>query len=85
MSTLLIAANEQAGDLVNLVLMSVVCMLLAATFTLCFYFASPMAKAIWVSGIAVITRLMGLVLTAIACGMITSGLIGLFPGLGPGV
>ena len=80
-STALVAANEQAGHMLSLFLLSAVCVAIGVVFALCFRFASPAAHAIGVSGVAIVTRLMGLVLAAIACGMIATGLTGLFPGL----
>ena len=61
---------------------SVVCALMGLLFWGCFYFAAPIAKKLGVSGIAVVTRIMGMVLAAIAFGMLAAGLIGLFPVLG---
>ena len=46
-----------------------------------FSFAAPIAKWLGESGTGVVTRVMGLILAAIAMGMLTDGLKGLLPGL----
>ena len=46
-----------------------------------FYFAGPVSKLLGTSGINIVTRIMGIVLTAIAFGMLASGLTKLMPGL----
>ena len=60
---------------------SLVCVFIGALFWICFHFASPIAKRLGVSGIAVVTRIMGMILAAIAFGMLTEGIKGLLPGL----
>ena len=44
-------------------------------------FAAPIAKRLGESGIGVVTRVMGLVLAAIAMGLLAEGLKGMLPGL----
>jgi multiple antibiotic resistance protein len=46
-----------------------------------FSFASPIATKIGESGMGVVTRVMGMILAAIAMGMLTEGLKELLPGL----
>lgn len=46
-----------------------------------FYFSAPVSKLLGVSGINIVTRIMGIILTAIAFGMMASGFKALFPGL----
>ena len=48
---------------------------------LLFSFASPIANRIGESGMGVVTRIMGMILAAIAMGMLAEGLTALMPGL----
>ena len=54
---------------------------LSALTGLMFSFAAPLAKWLGNSGMGVITRIMGMILAAIAMGMLAEGLKGLLPGL----
>lgn len=49
---------------------------------LCFALADPIARVLGNTGIKVMTRLMGLILAALAVEVMASGLVKLFPGLG---
>jgi multiple antibiotic resistance protein len=53
----------------------------AATF-ICFALAEPIARVLGKTGIRVMTRLMGLILAALAVEVMAVGLLKLFPGLG---
>ena len=53
----------------------------AATF-ICFALAEPIARVLGKTGIRVMTRLMGLMLAALAVEVMAVGLLKLFPGLG---
>jgi multiple antibiotic resistance protein len=48
----------------------------------CFALAEPIARALGKTGINVMTRLMGLILAALAVEVMALGLVKLFPGLG---
>ena len=54
---------------------------LSAVIGLLFSLAGPIAKWMGESGMGVVTRVMGLVLAAIAIGMLADGLKGMLPGL----
>lgn len=54
---------------------------LSTTTGIVFLFAAPITRLIRHCGMGVVTRIMGLVLTAIAIGMLTEGLKRLLPGL----
>lgn len=56
-------------------------MVLSAFVGLLFSFAEPLAKRLGDSGMGVVTRVMGMVLAAIAMGMLADGLRGMLPGL----
>ncbi|MEP0067788.1 MarC family protein [Pyruvatibacter sp.] len=47
-----------------------------------FWFSKPIASWVGPSGMAVVTRIMGMVLVSIAMGMISGGLVALVPALG---
>ena len=49
---------------------------------LCFALADPIARVLGKTGINVMTRLMGLILAALAVEVMALGLLKLFPGLG---
>ena len=49
---------------------------------LCFSLAEPIARVLGKTGINVMTRLMGLILAALAVEVMSDGLIKLFPALG---
>ena len=53
----------------------------AATF-ICFALAGPIARVLGKTGIRVMTRIMGLMLAALAVEVMAVGLLKLFPGLG---
>ncbi len=77
-STLII----QSSDYPNLsykIWLSVLCILLAIGMFLLLYFGSIIAKFVGESVIKVITRIMGMIIMAIAVGMLANGLIGLLP------
>lgn len=78
--TVLVAAQQHPSILSKLEI-SIVIMVLAALTGLLFSFAAPIAKWLGKSGMGVVTRVMGMILTAIAMGMLTDGLKGMLPGL----
>ncbi|EKD55501.1 MAG: hypothetical protein ACD_60C00004G0011 [uncultured bacterium] len=77
-STLIIIAGDYP-QLMNKMIMSVICVLLAIGMGIMLYFAVPIAKTVGTSVIKVVTRIMGMIIMAIAVGMLADGLIGLFP------
>jgi multiple antibiotic resistance protein len=80
MATVLVAA-QQHTTVLSKVEISVVVVALAALSGLLFNFATPIAKRLGESGIGVVTRVMGMILAAIAMGMLADGLKGMLPGL----
>ncbi len=80
MATVLVAAQQNAELLSKLEISLVVAgfsVLVGGLFS----FASPIAQRIGESGMGVVTRVMGMILTAIAMGMLAEGLRELLPGL----
>jgi multiple antibiotic resistance protein len=80
MAAVLVAA-QQHHSVLNKIEISVVVFCLAALCGVLFSFATPIAKLLGIAGMGVVTRIMGLVLSAIAMGMLTEGLKALLPGL----
>ena len=80
MATVLVA-TQQNTQLLGTVEISVVIVVMAAATGLVFCFAAPLSKRLGAAGMGVVTRVMGMVLSAIAIGMLADGLNGLMPGL----
>lgn len=81
MATVLVAAQHHGGAVarVELTLAALaICLLTGLLFSA----AKPIAERLGESGMAVVSRVMGMVLMAIAVGMLADGLKGMFPGLG---
>lgn len=80
MATVLVAA-QQHPSVLSQIEISAVIVGFAILCGLLFSFAAPIAKWLGASGIGVVTRVMGMVLAAIAMGMLAEGLKALLPGL----
>lgn len=59
--------------------LSLFCIFLALGMAAILFFATPIAKFVGVSVMKVVTRIMGMIIMAIAVGMLAQGLIGLIP------
>jgi multiple antibiotic resistance protein len=79
-STLVIASNDYPNLLFKLWL-SLLCFILALGMGLILYYGSTIAKLVGESVIKLITRIMGMIIMAIAVGMLANGLTGLIPAL----
>ena len=80
-TTVLVHASKLGGNLPDIAGLSAVCVGLGGLFWVCFRSSSWLAALLGVHGIAIVTRLMGMILAAIACDMIATGLKQLLPGL----
>ena len=80
MATVLVA-SQQHPSMLSKFEISVVILGLAALSGLLFHFAAPISERLGESGMGVVTRVMGLILAAIAMGMLSAGLKGMLPGL----
>jgi multiple antibiotic resistance protein len=78
MSTVVIYADKAQGYLQILTLVSYGVVIALAT-AVCFALAQPIARGLGKTGINIMTRLMGLILTALAVELIAEGLHKLFP------
>lgn len=79
-STLVLASNDFV-DVPHKLFLSLLCLLLALGMGIILYFGSTIARFIGESVMKVITRIMGMLIMAIAVGMFTTGLVGLIPAL----
>ncbi|MFZ4289323.1 MarC family protein [Variovorax sp. HJSM1_2] len=84
MSTVVIYA-DRAKDLWQLATLVGYGMVIGLATALCFSLAEPIARVLGKTGINVMTRLMGLILAALAVEVMTDGLHKLFPILGKGL
>ena len=80
MATVLVTAQQHEA-LLGRAEISIVIIALSALTGLLFSFAKPISGWLGESGMGVITRVMGVVLSAIAMGMLSDGLKALLPGL----
>ena len=83
MSTVVIYA-EKAHTLLQLGTLVGYGLVIAAATAVCFTLAQPIARVLGKTGINVMTRLMGLILAALAVEVMSDGLTKLFPILGRG-
>jgi multiple antibiotic resistance protein len=81
MSTVVIYA-ERAHTLLQMAALVGYGVVIGLATALCFSLAEPIARALGRTGINVMTRLMGLILAALAVEVMAVGLVKLFPGLG---
>jgi len=79
-STLIIAANDYPLA-THKILLTLLCLLLAITVGTILYYGGAIGKWVGESVIKLITRIMGMIIMAIAVGMLANGLVGLFPAL----
>lgn len=79
-STLIIASNDYP-IFIHKIWLSILCAFLALAMFIILYYGSAIARFIGESVIKVITRIMGMIIMAIAVGMLANGLIGLIPAL----
>ncbi|WP_048438449.1 MarC family protein [Caenimonas sp. SL110] len=81
MSTVVIYA-EKAQTFLQLSMLVAYGVVIGLATAVCFALADPIARILGKTGINVMTRLMGLILAALAVEVMALGLIKLFPGLG---
>lgn len=72
---------QRFHGMLDKILLSATSLLLASVTCFCFYFASVVSKFLGVTGVKVTTRIMGMVLMAIAFGMMSQGIGEMLPGL----
>lgn len=80
MSTIIIASGDYP-QIQNQIWLTGICIALAIGMGLVLYFAGIVANFVGPAVIKVVTRIMGMIIMAIAVGMLADGLIGLIPSL----
>ncbi len=78
-STVILYSHQAQGS-IHLVVMSLIIAFVVFLIFLALRMAVPLSKTLGTTGINIISRIMGLILAAIAIEFITSGLLKLFPG-----
>lgn len=84
--TTLIIASGDFPQLMSKVLMTLICLGLGLGMGTIMYYGNPIANFVGTSVMKVVTRIMGMIIMAIAVGMLADGISGLFPilqGLAP--
>lgn len=79
--TTVVVATHKNPMLAGKLSISLVCVGIALLLWLALKFATPISEKLGPEAVGVVSRVMGIVLTAIAVGMMASGLKDLFPGL----
>ena len=80
MVTVIVNTHQHSGIWAN-VEMSGVCVALSAAICAAFLASGPITRVLGAKGMDIVTKLMGVVLLAIAAGMFAAGAKGLLPGL----
>jgi multiple antibiotic resistance protein len=78
--TVIVNSHQHRGSAANLE-MSAVCAVLAGVICVCFLASGLVTRVLGNKGMDILTKFMGMVLLAIAFGMLASGIKGLLPGL----
>ncbi len=79
--TTIVVETQKYGSIEDKITVSVVCLGISILLWICFYFSGPVSRLLGVTGINIVTRIMGIILAAIAFQMLSNGLKSLFPGL----
>jgi multiple antibiotic resistance protein len=79
--TALIAHMQNLGSVYDKLIISLICIILSALIAIVLFFAPTISRLLGDYGMNIVTRVMGMVLAAIAFGMLASGVGTLFPGL----
>ena len=79
--TTIVVAAQKFGTTEDKIIISVVSIAISILLWACFYFSGPVSRLLGVTGINIVTRIMGIILAAIAFQMMTDGLKALLPGL----
>lgn len=77
--TTLIIASGDFPQFISKILMTAICLGLGIVMGTIMYFGNPIANFVGASVMKVVTRIMGMIIMAIAIGMLADGLSGLFP------
>lgn len=79
--TSVILATQEMSTIVDRVAVSGIALAIGLIVWICLHFSAPIADRMGAAGLRIVTRIMGLILTAIAFQMLAAGLRDLLPGL----
>ena len=78
--TVIVTGHKHAG-MTSHIEMSIVCAVMAGLICICFLGSGLISRILGTKGMAILTKFMGMLLLAIAAGMLADGVKGLLPGL----
>ncbi|MGB5586672.1 MAG: MarC family protein [Gammaproteobacteria bacterium] len=78
--TVIVTSHQYLG-VENNIKLSLVCLTMAGLVCICFLAAGAISRLMGVRGLEILTKFMGMLLLAIALGMLATGVKGLLPGL----
>lgn len=79
--TTIVVNTHQYSSFDDKLIISLVSVVIALVLWIAFYFSAPVSRMLGPAGVNIVTRIMGIILTSIAFGMMASGFKALFPGL----
>jgi len=79
--TTIVVNMHQHSTIDDRLMISGISIVIAFILWIAFYFSAPVSRMLGASGINIVTRIMGIILAAIAFGMMANGFKALFPGL----
>lgn len=79
--TTIILATQKFPNIEEKLNISLICAVISLIIWLALYFAAPIGRVLGQSGLSILTKVMGMILTAIAVQMIASGVTDLIPAL----
>ncbi|MFV1988112.1 MAG: MarC family protein [Gemmatimonadota bacterium] len=79
--TTIILATQQLPTVLDRIVLSAIGVGIGLIMWVSLHFAGPVSKRLGVTGVRIVTRIMGLLLAALAMQMLAEGLKGLMPGL----
>lgn len=79
-ATAIVSSHKHPG-VQSSVEMSLVAIVISLVIGACFLAVGPITRVLGTAGISIVTKFMGLILLAVAMGMLANGLKGLLPGL----
>jgi len=78
--TTIVVSTHSYSTIDDKIIISAVSIAIALILWIAFYFSAPVSRLLGLHGINIVTRIMGIILVAIAFGMMASGFRALFPG-----
>ncbi|MEM7223520.1 MAG: MarC family protein [Pseudomonadota bacterium] len=79
--TTVIVQTQKFDDVGDKAMITAICLGIAVLLWLAFAVAGPVSRLLGVAGVSIVTRIMGMILSAIALQMLANGMKALLPGL----